>query len=339
MNVTYIDFEALKTEPGRPALLGILRVEGRKGHFEQVILDPRLAPGRVAATHVRTATLEDTVRELLAAGRPLVSWSIFDCNVVEQSDLDAALKAEWRARHVNALTIARSWRSKVHPGFRITRADQHAAQHTLDQYAALAGYPHLAKLRAGQPARWIRHLHAQLQARTHYRRVTKLTKRHWYQLLDYNRHDCDALRHVYERASFELQKWREYENTDFYVFEPERRPIRFRVGGHKPRLDALLERYGATRWAFMTAWNPASRQLPAAENESRQNEMLTELAARGYRCLGGEGRGADPSWPAEESVLVLDIPPASARAIGRCFGQLAIVTGRRGASSKLVPCL
>ncbi|HET7694107.1 MAG TPA: DUF3293 domain-containing protein [Vicinamibacterales bacterium] len=339
MDATYIDFEALQTEPGSPALLGILAVEGGKDHFEQVIVDSRLAPGRVASSHVRAATLADTVRHLLAGGRPLVSWSIFDRDVVEQSDLDASLKAEWRARHVNALTTARRWRTKVHPGFKITKADRRAAKHTLDQYAELAGYRQVAKLRGGEPARWIKHLREQLASRTHYRRVTKLTKRHWHALLDYNRHDLSALRHVYERATFELQKWREYENTDYFVFEPEGQPIRFRVGGRKPRLDALLARYGATRWAFMTAWNPASRELAAATNDSRQDEMLTELTARGYRCLRGEGRGADPSWPAEESVLVLDIPPAMARTIGRRFGQLAIVTGRRGASSKLVACL
>lgn len=339
MDATYIDFEALKTEPGRPAFLGILVVEDGKEHFEQIILDARLAPGRVASKRVRTATLVDVVAELLAAGRPLVSWSIFDSNVVEQSDLDGALKTEWRARHVNALTIARTWRTKVHPDFKITRADQHAGKHTLDQYADLAGYQHLAKLRAGQPAEWIKHLRKQLASRTHYRRVTKLTKRYWHDLLEYNRHDCYALKHVHERASFELQKWREYENTDYFVFEPGGPDVRFRVGSNKPKLDALLERYGTSRWAFVTAWNPASRQLSAAENDARQDQLLDELTTRGFRCLPGEGRGADPSWPAEESVLVLDIPPAVARGIGRRFGQIAVVVGRRGSLSKLVPCL
>lgn len=83
----------------------------------------------------------------------------------------------------------------------------------------------------------------------------------------------------------------------------------------------------------------ASTQLRDEENRRRQDEMLEALVAKGYRCLVGEGCGADASWPPEESILALDIPEHLARDLGRRFGQLAIVVGRRGRAARLVPCL
>jgi hypothetical protein len=308
-------------------------------HFEQFILDERLYAAKVARADLRTATLASVVSELLALDLPLVSWSSFDCHLVSQTDVDAALKRTWTDLCVNALLEAKTWRTKVHPAFPIARASEHDAKHTLDQYAELADYAHVAKLRGAQPARWIRHLQEQLAARTHYRRVTKQAKRDWHKLLEYNRHDCCALREVYGKARFELEKWREYENTDYYVFDGDAKPIRFRAGSTKPRLDALLDRYGATRWAFLTAWNPGSTPLPDAENTKRQDDLLAQLLAAGYRCLPGEGRGEDSSWPPEESILALDIPENAARNMGARFGQLAIVTGRRGTPARLVACL
>jgi hypothetical protein len=268
-----------------------------------------------------------------------VGWSLFDRDLVKTSNLHEDLRQTWCDRYVNALPIAKIWRSTMHPKFVVAKASRFDPKHTLDQYAELAGYPDVAVLRGGEPARWIRHLHTQIGARTHYRRVTRQTKRDWHKLLDYNRHDCFALKHVYLKASSELQKWSEYKNTEYFVFEEEGKSIRFRVGSTKPRLDMLLDRYGARRWALITAWNPASQQLPPQENQRRQDELLARLFAAGYRCLKGEGRGIDTSWPPEESVFALDIPEAAAKKLGGAFGQLAIVAGHRRGKARLVACL
>lgn len=338
MNGIYVDFEATKTSPPAPAILGILRDMNDSESFEQVVLDDRLWPAVVAAPHLRRATLEETVATLTASGLPIVAWSVFDRDLVRNSPLAAALKQRWDARYVNALTVARTWRTQVHPRFRITRAGKHDAKHTLDQYAELAGHPSMARLRQAHPARWIRHLRAQLASRATYGRVTRQAKRDWRDLLRYNREDCLALRHVYLRATAELTTWRAYRRTTYCVFD-ESREVCFRVGGASGRLAQLMRKHAATRWALLTAWNPASTPLPARENDARQNALLERLLSSGYRCLRGDGRGDDPSWPAEESVMALDIPERAAVRIGREFGQLAIVAGRTGAPSRLVPCL
>lgn len=284
------------------------------------------------------ATLEDTVRRLLESGLPLVGWSLFDRDLVDKSNIDAALKEEWTSRYVNALADARRWRTKIHPSFKISRLHRFDPKHTLDRYAAFTGYPNVAALRGATPATWIRHLLKQVEARTHYRRITSEAKRDWHRLLEYNEHDCRALRHVHQRTAFEREKWRAYEKRTYYVHDG-RRGIRFRVGSKSAGLDALLERYGAERWAFVTAWNPGSRPLPRRENDERQQEMIARLLAAGYRCLAGEGRGDDPSGPPQDSVLILDIPKRAARTIGRDFGQLAILVGYRRAPARLVACV
>jgi Protein of unknown function (DUF3293) len=335
----FIDFEALKSSNANPALLAILIDRGDTQSFEQVVLDERLRPAIVARPHVRDATLDDTVSRIVGLDLPIVGWSLFDRELVARSDVDPELTALWVARYLNALAEARTWRTKVHPDFRITRASRFDPKHTLDRYAELAGYPDAAGLRGAQPAKWIRHVLDQLAARKHYRRVTRQAKRDWHKLLEYNRHDCFALRHVYLKARSELQKWRAYEKTDYCVDGGGRRPVCFRIGGASARLDALLARYGSPRWAFMTAWNPASKPLPREENDRRQTELIAQLTVAGYRCLRAEGRNADAPWPPEESVLALDIPKGVARRIGHQYGQLAIVAGERGSPAQLVPCL
>jgi hypothetical protein len=334
----YVDFEAVKATPPAPAILGILIDRDGELRFEQVIVDSRLDAAVVAAPNLTVATLSETVARLTMLELPVVAWSVFDRELVAQADVDPALKHAWSDRYVNALALARTWRSKVHPGFTIVRASRFDAKHTLDQYAALAGCSNLARLRSGQPAKWIRHVQSQLLARRHYRRLTREAKRDWHNLLRYNRDDCHALRAIHRLASHELEKWRDYERADYVVFDGNRE-VRFRIGGNSTRMGALLHRHGAQRWAFLTAWNPGSQPLPGSENDARQNALLERLISGGFQCLRGEGRGADPSWPPEESVLALDIPEHAARAIGRAFHQLAVVVGRRGTPARLLSCL
>jgi len=333
----YIDFEALKSTPPSPAILGVLTDRGGHIQFEQVIVDAALQSAAIAQPYLTAATLEATVSRLVASALPLVGWSVFDHDLVMHAELPRALKDAWHERYVNALTTARTWRTRVHPAFAIKRASKYDAKHTLDKYAALAGYGGVSRLRHGQPAKWIRHLRRQLKTRGQYRRVTKKTKRDWHQLLRYNREDCYALREIFMRATFELDKWRAYEQTDYVVFDGNR-TVRFRAGSRSASLAALLVRHGAQRWAFLTAWNPGSQPLSRTENVNRQNGLLDRLVTDGYRCLRGEGRSADAAWPPEESALALDIPEGTARALGRTYGQLAIVVGRRGGPAKLVSC-
>ena len=117
----YLDFECLATKPPHAALLGVL---GPDDDFEQLILDPRLAPGRVASRHCRVVeahtAIEQLVRRAEKEDRLLVGWSFFDRDVAARiaPDLDSRIHARYR----NAIQTARPWRQAIlsisadHPG-------------------------------------------------------------------------------------------------------------------------------------------------------------------------------------------------------------------------------
>ncbi|MBA2527011.1 MAG: DUF3293 domain-containing protein [Pyrinomonadaceae bacterium] len=47
----------------------------------------------------------------------------------------------------------------------------------------------------------------------------------------------------------------------------------------------------------------------------------------GYELMEGFGRGDDPIWPPEKSLLILEIGQDDATALAKDFGQRAIVIG------------
>jgi len=116
------------------------------------------------------------------------------------------------------------------------------------------------------------------------------------------------------------------------------RTIRIRVGEPNAALDELLAAHRARSWAYITAWNPGARRLEPAENAARHDALLRELSRLGRTFYEGEGVPDEPGWEPERSVLVLGLDLDEARALGRRFGQLAIVAGGAGEAPRLVWC-
>jgi sugar phosphate isomerase/epimerase len=114
--------------------------------------------------------------------------------------------------------------------------------------------------------------------------------------------------------------------------------IRLRVGERNEELAALLKRYGATRWAYVTAFNPGSQQLASEENFQRQSQLEDSLRHQMLTFFPGEGVGDDSSWPSEKSVLILNISRERAIHLAREFGQNAILVGGESDVPELVDC-
>jgi hypothetical protein len=121
-----------------------------------------------------------------------------------------------------------------------------------------------------------------------------------------------------------------YEATRYEAYLPQGTVV-LRHGELAPALDEL-----APSWAFITAWNPGSRLRSRPENEHRQAKLIRELTGR-YRLFPGKGIGDDGAWE-ELSVLVLGISHAEALAIGRAWGQLAVLLGSRGEPARVTSC-
>jgi Protein of unknown function (DUF3293) len=103
-----------------------------------------------------------------------------------------------------------------------------------------------------------------------------------------------------------------------------------RIGRRSPAVDALLLRLGAREGAFVTAWNPWSKPMPAGWN-ARMMARLRD-AARQLPFAEGEGRGR--GW--SERHLLVAADPRRASVLARRFRQNAIVVARADAPARLV---
>ena len=131
----------------------------------------------------------------------------------------------------------------------------------------------------------------------------------------------------------------EYRATTYRVYGPPGgTPIDLRVGEVSARLDKLLAGYAIERWAFISAWNPASRSLPEEVNNTRHAELLQLVRERGWRFYEGSGIPSNSDWKPEKSVLVLGISREDPVILGKRFGQNAVVTGQHGGQAQLVYC-
>ena len=129
--------------------------------------------------------------------------------------------------------------------------------------------------------------------------------------------------------------WEAYHTTVYDVHAPEG-VVPIRIGRLHPLIDRLCVLQGAASWCFVTAWNPGSQPLAPADNQRRNETLRAELARAGFAVLEGMGRGADPGWEPEASFLVLGVDREHACALGRRFGQNALVFGERGGVAELV---
>lgn len=108
-----------------------------------------------------------------------------------------------------------------------------------------------------------------------------------------------------------------------------------RIGARHPAFDAELEAIGARCWAVVTAWNPGSLPRGAEENARAQGALLEAITELGLSAWAAEGKADGGGWR-EESVCILELEAAGAAALGRRFGQLAVVVGQRSGAAQLL---
>jgi hypothetical protein len=114
-----------------------------------------------------------------------------------------------------------------------------------------------------------------------------------------------------------------YRETEYRVFGTEL--FRLSVGSASPELLALYQGHKVTCAAFITACNPLSQELPAHENQRRQDELAKELSQRSLNYLDGFGQHPSGRWPGEPSFLVLGLELEAAKSLGQSLEQNAIV--------------
>ena len=112
--------------------------------------------------------------------------------------------------------------------------------------------------------------------------------------------------------------------------------VRIRVGSRCPSIDRELAERNLSCWAYLTACNPGSQPLSAAENRDRQHTLRCAVHDGGWACYPGAGVPDASTWEPEESLLILGIQRQPALQLARRFGQLAIVWGARDTAAELL---
>lgn len=128
-----------------------------------------------------------------------------------------------------------------------------------------------------------------------------------------------------------------YREADYCVTADSRTLI-FRISRHDPaserRLRDAMGRYD--RWTVVTPCNPGSVALCEHENAARLENFHHELDADVRRWLRSLSRDPAGVWPDEPGAMILDLPLPEAEALGRRYGQNAIVYCATGNAPELI---
>jgi hypothetical protein len=126
-----------------------------------------------------------------------------------------------------------------------------------------------------------------------------------------------------------------YRATDYRVRLPGS-VITLRVDQYSEPLARLHDERDVRSSAFITAYNPYSRQASQQENTIAQQALLFELAARGFSRMEGEGAAPTGDWPPEPSVLVIGATFQAAQQLALQFRQNAFLFCAADAVPRLV---
>lgn len=127
--------------------------------------------------------------------------------------------------------------------------------------------------------------------------------------------------------------WEAYAET-IYVFRDEDRIGVLRVNALPDgTTEELLRREEEGYGAFITAACP--RHGAAAGSAGDNGALRERLRADGYRFYAGSGIGMSPGYDPEPSLFVPGLAEADAVALGRHFGQNAVLIVESGRPCRL----
>ena len=127
-----------------------------------------------------------------------------------------------------------------------------------------------------------------------------------------------------ETTQIHPDKVRAYLATD-YRLGHSNQDIVLTVGKHSERLATSFANSGVTCGAFLTSYNPRGTEQSKAANVKAHAELAAKLRELGIQAIEGSGSEKGSEWPAERSYFAHGMALEPAEAIGRHFGQDAIV--------------
>jgi hypothetical protein len=92
---------------------------------------------------------------------------------------------------------------------------------------------------------------------------------------------------------------------------------------------------GKRLWAFFNLKSRTSQMAATLNKLGKVCKNLINLTSN-YTTFEGEGKGKNPDWKPEKSLLILDISKGEDSTIGKHLKQTAIVFGKKVSEAKLL---
>jgi hypothetical protein len=128
---------------------------------------------------------------------------------------------------------------------------------------------------------------------------------------------------MFKRKDISPELLQAYAETDYIVHHQP--PFTMHIGQPCLELKTLMAEHKVLSAAFITAWNPFSQNLPAKENQARQDKLKANIKKCGLICIDGIGKHPSNNWPGEVSVLALGLDLEAAKSLARHYEQHAFV--------------
>lgn len=97
--------------------------------------------------------------------------------------------------------------------------------------------------------------------------------------------------------------------------------IRLKVSEYSHSLEELHKEHHCTTSALITACNPRSQILSAAENDTRMLALTEAVERLGYAHLPAVGRDPSRKWPDEPSLWIARLTKNDAKDLADTFQQ------------------
>ncbi len=120
------------------------------------------------------------------------------------------------------------------------------------------------------------------------------------------------------------------------IYEVKHLGLQIKIGEENGHLEEFLVDNNMFSWAFISAWNPYSKEVSAEENEIRHSKLVKMVEAKKFPFSEGYGVPSNEKWEAEKSLMILGISRREAIFFGKRMEQNAIVWGRLGGVAELV---
>jgi hypothetical protein len=128
-----------------------------------------------------------------------------------------------------------------------------------------------------------------------------------------------------------------FRDAEYRVTLPTGGEVTLRIDEVNLTFDAALLGAGGRTFGLVTAFNPGAGERPETANREAQRALEEHLRRAGHAFWPAHNQAKDGSFR-EPSCCVLGLSADEAAALGRLFGQVAVVWGEVGQPPRLVGC-